>query len=402
MYGVERWIVERMVRRIGSRRIRVVLWDGSEVGDATSATIATLGIHSRQAFQRILLDPEFQFAECYVRGDVTIAGDLPRFLEEINRLADGRPSLRTTWSHRLSRYQVAISRRRARQSVHHHYDLGDEFYRLWLGPSMTYTCAYFPEPGASLDTAQRAKLDHICRKLALRPGERVVEAGSGWGSLALHMAEHYGSVVKAYNISSEQVSYARAEAQERGLAGRVEFVNEDYRSISGRFDAFVSVGMLEHVGRSHYQELGKVIGRCLTDSGRGLIHSIGRHQAMPPNRWMQRRVFPDGYVPSLGEMLEIFAPNGFAITDLENLRLHYAKTLESWLQNFDRSEQHVRALFDDGFVRAWRLYLASSLASFRTGWHQLFQIVFTRAGNNEMPWTRDHVYGKSIDRQVPR
>jgi cyclopropane-fatty-acyl-phospholipid synthase len=238
-------------------------------------------------------------------------------------------------------------------------------------------------------------MDHICRKLRLRPGDKVVEAGCGWGALALHMARQYGAEVKAFNISTEQVRYGRERARAEGLAGRVEFIEDDYRNIRGRFDAFVSVGMLEHVGKEKYAALRAVIDRCLTMEGsRGLLHFIGRDRQRPLNAWIRRRIFPGAYPPTLREALEwIFEPGGLSVLDVENLRLHYARTLVHWLGRFENTVEQVRAMFGEPFVRAWRLYLAGSEAAFATGWMQLFQVVFTRTGENDVPWTRDHLYG---------
>jgi len=257
---------------------------------------------------------------------------------------------------------------------------------------MVYTCAYFPAPEATLEQAQMAKMHHICRKLRLRPGERVVEAGCGWGSLALFMARHYGVRVRAYNISREQIAYARQQAELQGLAAQVEFVEDDYRNITGSYDAFVSVGMLEHVGQRYYRALGAVVDRVLTGDGRGLIHSIGRIRPGQMNAWIEKRIFPGAAPPSLAEMMEIFEPAGFAVLDVENLRLHYARTLQHWLQRFDRAGDRIEAMFDARFVRAWRLYLAGSIAAFLSSDLQLFQVLFNRGASNDMAWTREHLY----------
>ena len=242
--------------------------------------------------------------------------------------------------------------------------------------NLRYLCSFYPS------------ISHVCRKLGLAPGQTVVEAGCGWGSLALHMARHHGVRVKAYNICHQQILLARERAKAEGLDGRVEFIEDDYRNVAGRFDAFVSVGMLEHVGPEHYRELGGVIDRCLTPSGRGLIHSIGRNRPVRPNSWIVARIFPGGYTPTLREMADIFEPWSFSVLDVENLRLHYAFTLRHWLDRFEAHEEQVRRMFDETFVRMWRLYLASSLAAFTTGWMQLFQIVFARSMNNDLPLTR--------------
>lgn len=386
----DRWLARRLLDGVGQPPITVALWDGAEFTPTGAASVARLVINDRRALQKLVANPEYEFGELYSAGRIEIEGELPAFLDCVYRhlLAAG---LRYRVLQVLSRYQNN-SADRARDNIHHHYDLGNEFYRLWLDERMVYTCAYFPTPEASLEQAQTAKLDHVCRKLRLQPGERVVEAGSGWGALALHMAKQYGVSVTAYNISHEQIAYARAWARRERLHDRIEFIEDDYRAIRGRFDAFVSVGMLEHVGIDNYAALGKVIDTVLSEQGRGLIHSIGRDRPGPMDSWISRRIFPGAYPPSLSEMMTLFEPLGFSILDIENIRLHYAKTLEHWLTRFDANAAHVEAMFDATFVRTWRLYLAGSLAAFTSGQMQLFQVLFSRHGNNQIPWTRADLY----------
>ncbi len=390
----ERWLIYKLLTRLNNPRVGVVMWNGEEVSPAIPAPIASVVLRDRAALYRLIADPEFQFGELYAAGRVQVRGDLVRLMEVFNRAQlENTKAYTPGW---LGRDQWNTPSR-ARANIHQHYDIGNDFYRLWLDERMVYTCAYFETPSATLETAQAAKMEHVCRKLRLKPGETVVEAGCGWGSLALHMARHHGVTVKAFNISHEQIALARQRAKAEHLQDRVEFIEDDYRNISGRFDAFVSVGMLEHVGLRHYRELGGVIDRSLTDSGRGLIHTIGRNRPLKPNAWITARIFPGAYTPSLGEMAEIFEPFSFSILDVENLRLHYAATLRHWLDRFNANEEQVRRMFDDRFVRMWRLYLAGSLAAFTTGWMQLFQVVFTRAENNDIPMTRDFLYRKQSD-----
>jgi cyclopropane-fatty-acyl-phospholipid synthase len=232
-------------------------------------------------------------------------------------------------------------------------------------------------------------MDLVCRKLRLAPGERVVEAGCGWGSLALFMAAKYGVSVRAFNISAEQMEYARRRAKEAGLGNSVEFVEDDYRNVSGRYDAFVSVGMLEHVGLPDFPTLGRVIDRSLVPNGRGLLHFIGRNRPTMLNPWIRKRIFPGAYPPTLREVFaRVIEPHNLSVLDVENLRLHYARTLDHWLARFDDASDEIERMFDDSFTRAWRLYLAGSRAAFATGWMQLFQVVFARGGSNAIPWTR--------------
>jgi cyclopropane-fatty-acyl-phospholipid synthase len=292
------------------------------------------------------------------------------------------------------------SLRGARKNIQRHYDLSNDFFRLWLDPQLVYSCAYFPSASMSLDEAQVAKMDYICRKLNLQSGERVVDVGSGWGALALHMAKYYGVTVRGFSISHEQVRWARRRAQEMGLSHRVEFIEDDYRNISGKCDALVSIGMLEHVGPEHYAEMGGVISRSLDDAGRGLLQSVGRNRPRPFSNWTRKRIFPGTYAPTLRQAMEIFESWEFSILDVENLRSHYARTLEHWLERFEASATEVSAMFGPEFVRTWRLYLAGAMAGFRVGTLQLFQIVFARTACQRIPSTRAHLYrGKHSEGQ---
>ena len=392
--GLDRWLVHKMLSVVGDPPIAISLWDGQTVAEPENP-VARVTIHDRAAMFKLIADPELHFGDLYSSGRVELDGDLVRFLEVIYRSIRG--NTRMSWLRRfivwLGHRRIANSLARARDNIYHHYDIGNAFYQLWLDKvAMQYTCAYFPDPDMSLEEAQTAKLHHICRKLQLKPGDTVVEAGCGWGGLARFMARHYGVTVRAYNISKEQIRYARQKAEEEGLADRVEYVEDDYRNITGEYDVFVSVGMLEHVGTRDYRTLGQVVKRCLKPEGRALIHTIGRNQPGPMNAWIERRIFPGAYPPTLGEMSEIFEPQRFSIQDVENLRLHYAKTLEHWLARFESHVPEIEAMFDPAFVRAWRLYLAGSIAAFTSGELQLFQVVFTHAENNQLPWSRAYLY----------
>ena len=337
----DRWLAARLGRRLAAVDVRVQLWDGQSSWTSSRRPIGTLIIGDRRTLVGLVVNPELWFGEAYMTGRLQVQGDLARVLEAIYRLsapvASWRDRLRTTLA-------PAITPSSARRNAHRHYDLGNDFYRLWLDDQMVYTCAYFPEAGASLDDAQHYKMDLVCRKLRLQPGERVLETGSGWGALALHMAREYGVLVTAYNVSHEQVVYARERAAREGLANRVTFIEDDYRAARGRFDAFVSVGMLEHVGRRRFRELGDVLRRTLDRSGgRGLLHFIGRDNPRPLNAWIRRRIFPGAYPPTLTEVTgEILVPNGMSVFDVENLRLHYALTLAHWvLTAFDPTAAYV-------------------------------------------------------------
>lgn len=394
---LERAALRRVLVLLGNPPIELLLWNGEVVGGGHDAPVARLWIRQRGLLLRLLYRPDLYFGEAYSQGEVVVEGDLVKLLECVDPL-DRRAVRRRVWDRlKLNFPQLAPhALGSTRSNIHHHYDIGNAFYRLWLDQELVYTCAYFPTPAASLEAAQQAKMEYVCRKLRLKPGETIVEAGCGWGTLARYMAQHYGVKVRAYNISREQLIYARERARQMGLDGQVEFVEEDYRAIEGRYDAFVSVGMLEHVGKAHYGELGLVIDRCLSPRGRGLLHSIGRDRPMPLNAWIERHIFPGAYPPTLLEMLEVLEPGGFSVLDVENLRPHYLRTLEHWLSRYEAATDTVRQMFDEIFVRSWRFYLACSIAGFRMGSLQLFQITFNRAGMNDVPWTRDYLYGQRL------
>jgi len=216
----------------------------------------------------------------------------------------------------------------------------------------------------------------------------------GWGGLAWFMARHYGVTVKAYNISNEQIKYARQRAEDENLADKIEYILDDYRNISGKYDVFVSIGMLEHVGICDYNALGSMIKRCLKDDGRGLIHTIGRLTEGPMNAWIERRIFPGAQPPALSQMMTIFEPNDLAVYDVENLRLHYSKTLNEWLNRFDDHKTEITEMMDEEFVKAWGLYLSGSIAAFNVSDLQLFQVVFHHAENHRIPSSRHYMYDK--------
>lgn len=394
-YQFERSFTRILHSRIGKPNVQIALWDGTVVGNEGPA-IGRVVIRQPGVLWRLLINSEIAFGTAYTNGDIEIEGDLIATLTELNIGLARVP--RKAGLSRLFQ-PLGLTRRKSRQtlteskaSVYHHYDIGNEFYKLWLDEQLVYTCAYYDQPGLSLEAAQVAKLDYVCRKLRLQPGETVVEAGCGWGALALHMARHYGVTVKAYNLSREQLAYARARADAEGLSDRVEFIEDDYRNITGRYDVFASVGMLEHVGPKNYAAMGNVMRKVLTDEGRGLIHSIGRNYAAPLDAWVERHIFPGACPPSLKETMNLFESSGFSVLDVENLRLHYARSCADWLERLERNADRVTEMFDAKFLRMWRLYLAGSSAAFASGWLQLFQVVFARATNNQLPWTRKDWY----------
>jgi len=388
------FIVRWLMKTVGNPDITIRLWNGSEFDVTNRPSVGTLEFRDRTALFRLLASPSVGFGECYAEGLLEVHGDLLKFMNTVTRALTRRQA--DTYGRNRLRSKLHALRQntplRATRNARHHYDLDNDFYRLWLDERMVYTCAYFDKEDATLEEAQVAKLDHVCRKIDLQPGMEVIEAGCGWGALALHMAEHYGARVHAYNVSRAQVEWARARAAERGLDDRVRFELDDYRAIEGYCDRFVSVGMLEHVGLANYRAMGDMVKRVLSPDGLALVHTIGRSHPRVADAWIRKHIFPGGHIPSLGEMAGLFEPNRFTVLDVENLRLHYARTCAEWLRNYEAVSSRVTERFGEAFTRMWRLYLAGASAGFRSGTLQLYQALFTHGDNNAVPRARTYMY----------
>jgi cyclopropane-fatty-acyl-phospholipid synthase len=386
--ALDRWLVRTIMNQLGSSPVRTVLWDEPDITPRDGTVVVR--ILDRKALWMLAVHPDLHFGDLYSAGRVEVRGSLQLLLEEVYRFASGNSALaKLVGSFRALAPDLSESKR----NIHHHYDIGNEFYGLWLDrEALQYTCAYFADRTMTIEQAQQAKMHHVCRKLQLKAGETVVEAGSGWGGFALFMAKNYGVKVRSFNISHEQVLYARDWAKRLDLEHAVEFVEDDYRNLTGTYDAFVSIGMLEHVGVGNYRGLGQLMSKLLKPAGRGLVHSIGRDKPAMLNAWIDKRIFPGAQPPTLRQMMDLFEPNELSVLDVENIRLHYAKTLEWWLQRYEENVDAVRGMFDETFVRAWRLYLIGSIAAFTTGKLQLFQVLYSRSGAKDVPWTRAHVY----------
>jgi cyclopropane-fatty-acyl-phospholipid synthase len=347
------------------------------------------------AERRFLIDPELAFGEIYTDGlfvmergsiadllAIALAQpfDMPRWV----KLRDGLRYLTRGW-------QQFNSLRRSKTNIARHYDLDGRMYSLFLDADRQYSCGYFEHPDATLDDAQLAKKRHLAAKLLLRPGQRVLDIGCGWGGLGLYMAEMTGADVTGVTLSQEQLQVATARAEEKSLSGKARFLLEDYRAIPGPFERIVSVGMFEHVGVKYYDTYFKRCAELLTDDGVALIHAIGRPE--PPgitNPWVAKYIFPGGYIPALSEVLPAVERSGLLVNDIEILRLHYAETLKAWRERFLARREEAALLYDEHFVRMWEFYLASSEMSFRKQNMFVFQIQLSKR-QGAVPITRDYI-----------
>ncbi|TVP57615.1 MAG: class I SAM-dependent methyltransferase [Halomonadaceae bacterium] len=394
----ERWMAEKFLALAGNPPLALNLWDRDQVQAPGQPVQFTLRVADRRALYELMSNPNLAFGDLYSAGRLETDDSLADMLTALNQSTEQARQQWPKWLDLLWRNHSprSTSLKQARSNIHHHYDLGNDFYRQWLDRDhMQYTCAYYEEPAMTLEQAQRAKLELVCRKLQLQPGQTVVEAGCGWGGLARYMAREYQVTVRAYNISREQVTYAREQARQEGLDDQVEYLLDDYRNISGSCDAFVSVGMLEHVGTAHYATLAGVIRKHLKPEGLALIHSIGRNRPARTNAWIEKRIFPGAYPPSIAELTALAEAGPFSVLDIENLRLHYAATLEHWLERFEQQRETIQGQYGERFVRAWQLYLAGSIASFRCSALQLFQMVLAHPENNRVPRHRKTLFHPS-------
>ncbi|MBX3431425.1 MAG: class I SAM-dependent methyltransferase [Hyphomonadaceae bacterium] len=362
--------------------------------DAGSAVI--VAIKDASALSRLMANAELAFGELYVDGLIAIDGDdidglLALVLQNLRRhgfkTGATPPGMRLFEAPR----REINDRKRAERNVAHHYDISNELYRVFLDEDLQYSCAYYETGAETLEEAQDAKKELIAAKLCLRPGLSLLDIGCGWGGLALHLARTRGVNVRGITLSQAQLPVARVRAQAQNLAAQAEFVLEDYRETEGAFDRIVSVGMFEHVGRGHYDEFFRQIASLLAEDGVALLHTIGRADgAGATSPWIDRYIFPGGYIPALSEIMPAVERAGLYVTDIEVWRLHYAYTLRAWRERFEARLDDVRAMFDERFCRMWRFYLAASEAAFRYGGHEVFQIQLARR-QDAVPRTRRYL-----------
>jgi cyclopropane-fatty-acyl-phospholipid synthase len=351
-----------------------------QFGDGTGQPVR-VRFTSAAAEWAVLLNPELKLGEAYMDGSFIVEqGTIYEFLEIVLREEDW--SILPWWVLALRgiRYATRYIRQfnpvgRAKQNVAHHYDLDGGLYDLFLDGDRQYSCAYFESDSATLEEAQLAKKRHLASKLLIDKGQRILDIGSGWGGLGLYLAETHPVSVVGVTLSKEQHALSRKRAAANALSERADFRLQDYRQLSETFDRIVSVGMFEHVGVVHYREFFNKVRDLLADDGVMVLHSIGRFgRPGDTNSWIQKYIFPGGYIPALSEVLQIIEKSGLMVTDIEILRLHYAETLREWRRRFMANWDRAAELYDERFCRMWEFYLAGSEMSFRNQGMMVFQI----------------------------
>ena len=369
---------------------REVFGDGSD-------PIIRLRLTSQAAVRAIWMDPSLQFAEQYMYGGLVVEeGDIYDLLATAKRNGAKNFASAPAIAREIGRMLHRKLRRHvlpetAKGNVAHHYDLDEKLFRLFLDKDLQYSCAYFETGEETLEEAQRKKKRHIAAKMLLKPGQRVLDIGCGWGGMGLYLAQTAGVDVTGVTLSEEQHRVANQRAAELGLTDRCRFLLQDYRKVEGQFDRVVSVGMFEHVGPHHFDEYFRTIHKVLAPDGAALIHSIGRakpNKSDPP--FVEKYIFPNGHIPPLSETLPAVEQARFLVKDIEILTYHYAYTLAEWRKRFHANREAVLALYDETFFRMWDLYLIASEVSFRYGKLANFQIQLTKR-HAEGPRNRNYI-----------
>ncbi len=393
----------------GSVPLRVVLWDGDSF-DFSPAPRVAIKLGSRRLLRYLLTGNFARLGDAYVSGELGVEGKVEDIISVGIDLAEriGTTPLLSRVARAAALVPFRHSRRRDAAAIRHHYDVSNDFYRLWLDRHLVYSCAYFRTGAEALDTAQEQKLEHICRKLRLKPGERLLDIGCGWGGLLRWAAAHHGIEGVGVTLSEQQVSLARQEIADAGLADRIEIRLQDYRDIDGResFDKVVSVGMYEHVGLANMPVYFGTIGRLLKPGGAVLNHGItqgdagGRAKGLPGGELIDKHVFPGGELPSLSRVAHEVAASGLEVVDVENLRPHYALTLKHWVRRLEaRSTGAIHAASPEQY-RIWRIYMAAMAFAFDRGWLSVAQVLALKPraqGMAERPWTRAYQYDGNLN-----
>ncbi|WP_300517475.1 cyclopropane-fatty-acyl-phospholipid synthase family protein [Aliiroseovarius sp.] len=386
--------LRKLIRR-GTLQIHLPDGEARTYGDG--APVIAIAIRDWPTLRRVVANPDLAVGEAWMDGTLRMErGDLFSFLALCLENFEGTPKHWLWWANNRLRMAVRSFMMhnpvgRARRNVAHHYDLGDGLYDLFLDRERQYSCAYFEDPGDSLEAAQVQKMRHIAAKLRLEPGHRVLDIGSGWGGLGMYLARASGAEVTGVTLSVDQQRHASERAAREGLADRARFELRDYRHQKGRYDRIVSVGMFEHVGAGHYVEFFTRLAELLENDGVALLHTIGSSRGpRAPDPWITKYIFPGGYVPSLSEIVPAIERAGLIVTDLEVLRLHYAETLRAWRERFLARRAEAATLYDERFCRMWEFYLASCEAGFRYNRLVVFQIQLAHR-LDAVPMTRGYI-----------
>jgi len=403
-------VLENLFKSLSSNSpetsFKVEFWDGTEAKYGSGERKLKLIIKNKSAIKRILGGGSIGFGEEFMRGNILIKGNLQDFIKMkygpnfVDLSLSLKDKLKIFYNYISSLGTILNSKR----SISYHYDIGNDFYSLWLDPTLTYSCAYFKKENDSLERAQLNKYEHISKKLQLKKEETLVDIGCGWGGMMFYAAENYGVKCEGYTLSEEQYNYVAEEIKKRNLQDFVKVHLRDYREARGKFDKFVSIGMFEHVGKKFYPIFFEVVKKILKPTGLGFIQTIGSSKDKPTDPWITKYIFPGGFIPALQVVVDVMNQKGLVFFDIEDLRIHYNMTLDKWIERFEKNIDKIRKVLIkslgnkervEEFLRVWRLYLNGSSVSFKVGNNRLYQITFSNGLNNQLPLTRNYIYSPS-------
>ncbi|KAA8674371.1 class I SAM-dependent methyltransferase [Clostridium sp. MT-14] len=391
--NLDKMFFGEFLKKIFSDTVQVKYWDGTEEKYGEGEAKFKIFINKDISKKDVIRDPFLTLGEAYMDNVLDFEGNIREIIESVYKNKESFLNKADMFS---KLYKVLPNTlKKSKTDVQYHYDLGNDFYSLWLDKTMTYSCAYFKNENDSIYQAQINKVNYILKKLNLKEGQRLLDIGCGWGELVIEAAKKYGVNAVGVTLSQEQFKKASERVVDNNLEGKVEIKLMDYRELVGKtdkFDRIVSVGMIEHSGRKNLPVYMQDIRDMLNEGGVSLLHCITAQTEGEANQWIKKYIFPGGYIPSIRELVSLMADNDLHLVDAESLRLHYYKTLKCWAENFENNLDEIRKIKDDRFIRMWRLYLNACAASFHYGVVDIHQFLFTKGLNNELPMTRDYLY----------
>lgn len=390
--NTDKMFYKTLFKNLFSDSCDVKYWDGEvqHCGDEGKSKFVIL-FNEEIPKADVIRDPFITLGEGYMTKKIDIDGNIQEVIESLYNNKESFMSNGIKYQ-KLIKF-IPNSIKKSKSDIKYHYDIGNDFYKLWLDKTMTYSCGYFKSENDSLEQAQKNKVEHILKKLSLKKGQTLLDIGCGWGELITTAAKEYGVKAVGVTLSEEQYEADEERIKKEGLEGQVEVMLEDYREIKNRtFDRVVSVGMAEHVGKGRIDEYFKDVDKLLNKGGISLLHCITGVKEGGSNSWIDKYIFPGGYLQSVSGIIDSLTAHSFYLVDVESLRRHYGRTLEHWSRNFENALPEIEKMKDETFIRMWRMYLNACAASFNCGNIDIHQFLFTKGITDDIPWTRDYIY----------
>lgn len=387
---LEKTVYSQLISRAFDIPVEVTYWDGKTEVYGEGEPVAKIKFNKQIPLKSMTDQPTLVLGEAYMDKDIEIEGSIQELVASAFRTTDSFLTNNPFLKHLP---KLSHSEKASQKDVQSHYDIGNDFYELWLDPTLTYSCAYFISENDTLEQAQLNKDRHILDKLKTEPGKQLLDIGSGWGTLLFMAAEDYDLHATGVTLSQEQFDYTKDQIAKRGLEGKVDVQLLDYREVKGQFDYITSVGMFEHVGKENLEIYFQKVADLLAPSGRALIHGItGQHEGAGEDPFLEKYIFPGGYIPNVSENLHHIMDAKMQFSDIEPLRRHYQKTLEIWTSNYHKVMDQVTEMYGERFVRMWDLYLQASAASFESGNIDVMQFLLTKQpSSTDLPMTREYM-----------